>query len=74
MNFVHIKQEELAGYDFTVVHRPGKDNLNADALSRRETCQNLMQRNVRSIQPECTWPSYLSQGAAEKPNPAQSSN
>ena len=29
-------QEELAGYDFTVIHRPGKENLNADALSRRE--------------------------------------
>jgi len=28
--------EELAGYDFTVKHRPGKDNLNADALSRSE--------------------------------------
>ena len=28
--------EELAGYDFEVVHRPGKENLNADALSRRE--------------------------------------
>ena len=28
--------EELAGYDFEVKHRPGKENLNADALSRRE--------------------------------------
>ena len=28
--------EELAGYDFVVKHRPGKDNLNADALSRSE--------------------------------------
>ena len=36
MNFVHIKQEELAGHNFTVAHRPGKDNLNADALSRWE--------------------------------------
>nr|VZI49393.1 unnamed protein product [Spirometra erinaceieuropaei] len=42
-------QEMLADFDFTVVHRPGKQHLNADALSRipmREphscsSCQNL---------------------------------
>ena len=28
--------EELAGYDFTVKHRPGKENTNADAMSRSE--------------------------------------
>ena len=27
--------EELAGYEFRVIHRPGKLNTNADALSRR---------------------------------------
>ncbi len=29
-------QEELAALDFTVLHRPGTQNTNADALSRRE--------------------------------------
>ena len=29
-------QEELAALDFTVCHRPGTQNTNADALSRRE--------------------------------------
>ena len=28
--------EELAGFDFEVKHRPGKENTNADALSRSE--------------------------------------
>ncbi|MCP3665486.1 MAG: hypothetical protein GY696_23820 [Gammaproteobacteria bacterium] len=28
--------EELAAYDFDVIHRPGKLNVNADALSWRE--------------------------------------
>ena len=28
--------EELAAYDFEVIHRPGKLNLNADALRLRE--------------------------------------
>ena len=27
--------EELQSYDFTVVHRPGRENVNADCLSRR---------------------------------------
>ncbi len=29
-------QEELAALDFTVCHRPGTQNTNADALSRHE--------------------------------------
>ncbi|MCP3668390.1 MAG: hypothetical protein GY696_38875, partial [Gammaproteobacteria bacterium] len=28
--------EELAAYDFEVIHRPGKLNVNVDALSQRE--------------------------------------
>ena len=36
--------EEIQSYQFDVVHRPGKDNLNADALSRADHLERATKR------------------------------
>ena len=40
--------QELAGFNFTVIHKKGKENSNADALSRSSHMEDalLMEDNV----------------------------
>ena len=48
--------EELSGYDFEIIHCPGKDNLNADALSR---CNHLPEPSDEDVEEQDTYVNAL---------------
>ena len=46
--------EQLQEYEFEIIHRPGKQHSNADALSRRPPCSQCNRDDCAQSNPECT--------------------